>query len=433
MTAIYQNVTQKNHNRYRPKPLRRLDKVVIILLALCQILQHYKGLFQNASITILLCLFPYAVNKLINMRRIKLNQLAAVLPLIMFLVYQVIDHGTSVLELGQGVVLITFIIAIASGCFDTSYFVKVVTNISIAASICIIIQYICYYLLGFHLQLAPTQLLLESSEQWLKLAQTGRYSIRGNLMRFYRPSAFFLEPSHMFIYMFSPLTIALFTATSKKQVRLAALMGVGMVLSTSGMGILTVLLLFGLYMGKKGGMDKRFLIKRLFRPGTILTLLSFAGLCAILYFNVPFVRNSVERIFSSGEDYSNAFSGRTDSGMRLIQGMKKQQYIVGAQGNLKGINAALTGFTDTMFRFGIIGLVLSYAFYIRGLLTLKNEFFWIAALILVLSFFSQHTHMRFFLLYATFMYFEGYRKYGTKPNKWRKKQAFRPILTVVEE
>lgn len=412
------------------RPLRREDKVAIILLALCPILQHYKGFFVNASVTILLLLTPYVFMKLSAHSHVQRWRFGIVLPVIVSFMFQVVDHGTDVTELGQAIIVAVFLVAIANGSIDTSYFVKIITSISVLACICIILQYICYYVLGFHLQMVPTSLLLPRSQQWVLLAQTGRHSITGKMIKFYRPSAFFLEPSHMFMYMFSPLTIAMFADNGKKTRRIAFLLATGMILTTSGMGVMATAMLYALYMGKKGGKNKRFTLKKIFQPRNLFAILMAIVLCIVAYFNVPFIRNSVERIFGSGVDYTNAVSGRMDSGFRLIQSMSGMQILLGVKDGLSGVTASLSGLNETMFQYGIVGVILSYIFYVRGLWTLKNEYFWVAVLILIVSLFSQHTHSTFFILYATVIFFDGYKKYGLCKN-WHQRKNGRVLLDRV--
>lgn len=385
-----------------------IDRIVICLLAVCPILQHYMGPFVNAAVSVLLIVFPYAVLKLLK-KNIRVRELKIVFPLIVYHLYQIIDHGTSITEIGKVVLFIVYVIVIANACFDTAFFVKVITFVAAAACICIVLQYFCYYILGFHLQMVPTSLLLPRSQQWVLLAQTGRYSVTQKLIKFYRPSAFFLEPSHMFIYMFTPTTIRVLSARTVRQKMLSLLLLGGMVLTTSGMGILCAAALFALYLGKTRRNNKTFSLKRFFRPANLILMACLIVVFIAAYYKVPFLRNSIERVFSSGSDYGNAVSGRLDSGWKLLQNIHGIQWVFGVSESLSGITANLSGFIEALYQYGIIGVILSYLFYLRGL-KLKNEFFWVTIIILAVSFFSQHTHSTMFLIYAVFVFFEGDRR-----------------------
>lgn len=388
-----------------------LEKLVVTVLALCPILQHYKGIFVNASVTLLLLMFPYVVLKLLHVGSIKMKRLTLVFPLMLTFLYEVASHGTSVTEAGQAVVFIVYFTAVAAGCLDTKHFVRAVTGVSVIASILIIVQYVCYYILGFHLQLVPTDLLLDKSEQWVLLAQTGRVSVTGKVISFYRPSSFFLEPSHMFIYTFTPLLITLLSPDfGKKQFCIAALLTVGMVFSTSGMGIASAAGAWVLFLGKNGGKSSRLDIRKFFRPRSVLIFLILVVGVIALFIWVPFFQRSVLRVFSSGMDYKNAVSGRVAGGAKVLSGLSTTQLIFGVADNTVGVTAPMTGFSEEMYKHGIIGTAISYLFYIQGLLRLKDQYFWVCFLAIVMSFFSQHSHSSFFMLYCAFTFTEGFRQ-----------------------
>lgn len=408
------DIIKKNHCEKQLSFVNVIDTLIPVLLALCPILQHYKGIFINAAVSVLVIFFPYALYVLIKhsyKRSIDLSNIKIVLPLIVFFLYRVADHGTSVTELGQAVVFIVYLTVIASNFFNTERFMRAITVVSLAACACIVIQYFCYYILKFHLKLVPTSLLLPRCEQWVLLAKTGRYSITGKHLSFYRPSAFFLEPSHMFMYMFTPLTVSLLSSNCKRNKIIALILAIGMILTTSGMGIMTVLMLYVLYLGKMSGEDTEFSFKKLLQRENVIKLALLVVLGVVAYFCVPFVNSSIGRIFTSSSNYSNAVSGRLSSGWNVIKSLHGWQVIFGAQDGMSGITASMPSFNGVMLQFGIIGVILSYVFYVRGLFKLKNEYFWVAFIIVVASFFTAHTHSSFFILYAVFVFFNGYKKY----------------------
>ena len=398
-------------NSQKDRLILFLDRVCTFLLALTPLLQHYRGIFVNASVSLLLVIFPYCAIRLIAEGKALRGRLTLVFPLILFFLYKVVDHGTSVTEAGQAFVVAVYAVAIAAGCFDTKFFLKCVVAISLTACVLIILQYICYYLLGFHLQCAPTSLLLERSQQWVKLAQTGRASITGRATRFYRPSAFFLAPSHMFLYLFTPFLITLLSPEqSGRQKRIALLLTCGLVLCTSGMGIFTTIGGWLLYIGKKGGRSNRFSLGKFFRPRNIAVLAGLAVIALLLYLYVPFFQNSITRVFGSGYDYTNAIEGRVGLASVLVKSMSSLEWLIGVSDNLAGIEFNMSGFYGTLYMYGILGLVISYWYYGQSLLRLKNQYFWVGAVMIVVSLFSAHTHSTFFMLYSMFIFTEGYRE-----------------------
>ncbi len=401
-------------NRYETSLNQRrsstaLDRMCIILLAMCPILQHYKGPFVNAAVSVLLLVLPVAVMKLLMKGRFSATDLGFAFPLVLYFFYKVMDHGTTVTELGQAVVFSILVISIACGCFDTKYFIRVITVISAVASICIILQYICYYVLHFHLQLVPTRLLLPRSSQWILLAQTGRASVTGRVSRFYRPSAFFLEPSHMFIYMFTPLLLLLLSKKfGRKERNLSLLLTTGMVFSTSGMGIMMAIGIWMVFLGKQGK-DHAFTLANYFRPEVIIVLMALLIIVVVMFLRVPFFHNSIVRIIGSGDDYTNAISGRVSSGNRLLREMHGMQLLFGTGDSLAGIEFNMAGFHATMYQYGIIGVILSYIFYLQGIFRIKGTYFWLTLIILALSLFSSHTHSTMFMIYSTFVFVDGFR------------------------
>lgn len=104
---------------------------------------------------------------------------------------QMVDHTISMGKVIYAAFIIVVFVAIACGCVNIKYFIKCTTLISVAASICLIAQYGCFYLFGFHLQFVPTQFLLPESSAWILGVKTGLFGINGEPNGFYRPSAFF--------------------------------------------------------------------------------------------------------------------------------------------------------------------------------------------------------------------------------------------------
>ena len=383
-----------------------IEKICVLLLAMCPILQYYKGFFVNAAITVLLIVTPYALIKILKKRYISYNDLLIVLPLIVFFLYKVVDHGTTFLELGQSVVFTILVIAIACGCFNTKYFIKIITIVSIVACICIIIQYIFYYVFGFHIQFAPTSLLLERSNHWVLGVETGRYSITGKMTSFYRPSAFFLEPSHMFTYMFMPLLLLILSNdNSGRKKGMAALLSLGMILSTSGMGIMTTLGAWIVYIGMRDGV---FCISNYFQPYKLFVILILVAVVALCFFEIPFLQRAILRIFTAGSDYTNAIAGR-NKGNRMIQDLSDLELLIGRDDLLSNVKLYMSSFSETMCKYGIIGTIISYLFFVQGLFNLKGSYFWISLVIIILSFFSAHTHSTMFLIYCVFVFVEGFK------------------------
>ena len=393
-----------------------VDEFFSFLFAVSPILIHYKGPFINAGITVLILLFPYEIYKILKRPFMKGRDFMLIVPLLLYWGFKILDHGTSVTEMGQVMIYAVLVLVYAAGMIDPKHLVKMAVLVACFASVCIIVQYICYYLLHFHLQLVPTRLLLSSAGQWVKLAQTGRISITGKAIAFYRPSAFFLEPSHMFIYLCAPLYHQLLAPVfGKEEKRRAVLLTVGMLFSTSGMGILAAAGGWLLFFGKRRG-DRavRLSLSNFLQPGTLLLFGSLLVLGLALFFNVGFFQKSILRIFSSGSDYKNAVSGRVSEGMAFIGQLRGKELLIGLSDHYSEVEFHMTAFNATMYKYGIIGTVLSYVFYVRSALYEKDAYRWIAVLLIIASFFNPHTHGTIYMLFFVVFLLDGYKAEGTE-------------------
>ncbi len=391
------------------------DKFVTFLLVMCPILQHYKSFFMEASAVICIVLLPYFALKLLYKR---VFVFGAVLPLILFSLYEIVNHGTNIMEIAREMLLLVYFLAAASGAIDLKFYIKSATLIAIVACILLIIQYFCYYVLGFHLQLIITPFLKSSASQWIALAQTGRISVSGNLMKFYRPSAFFLEPSHLTIFLTPILTILLL---SKKRNILhfltVILISLGMVLSTSGMGIVLVIGLWALFIFNKltkeaNGFTEK--IRMLFKPKTLIFLLVFCLIVFVLYLTIEPIRMSINRIFLSSSSGKSAISGRTSTGFKLIKELVGWEFWFGKSdwGNVHKWN--MTGFFYPFYTQGLIGMLLSYGFYVLSLFKTKSSYFWLSLIVIGLSFFTLHTNAAYYMMYFVFFMLNGFDKTNDK-------------------
>ena len=105
---------------------------------------------------------------------------------------------------------------------------------------------------------------------------------------------------------------------------------------------------------------------------------------------------------------STAISGRTQQAISLILNkMKGLQYVVGVSDSVEDITFNLPGFFATMYKYGLIGTVLSYVFYVCCAVFTKGAYRWMAIIILGISFFTAHTHGTFYMIYYVLMLMDG--------------------------
>jgi len=387
-----------------------IDRVGAFFLALTPILQHYNGLIVDAGVSVLVVLFPWIalriVNKIMRYPTIKRQQLYIVLGLLMFLVFRTVIHGFTIMFLIYNVVMIVYFIGAAIGCINVKYFLKSAAGIAMLACILIMIQYVCYYILGFHLQLVPTSFVLPEAEAWKLGAQTGLAGITGKMGSLYRPSAFFLEPSHMFLYTFPHIFMMLFSPKMNwRKIGIAILFTIGMVCSTSGMGIVTVAGAWGAFFAFANGRENRLDIRNALkaRNFTMLMALAFAGVAAIIC--VPFLRAAVMRFLDSSN--RGAIAGRTRLANDLLATLEGTKLWFGVTNSTTGIGFNMSGYAATRYKFGIIGTILSYTTYVWGIIGLRRQYFWISILVVAVSFFSAQTHGTFYMMYYVLIILEG--------------------------
>ncbi len=394
---------------YANKNASVLDPYVAVLIAIVPILQHYLGVINNAATTVLVLLAPYLCLRLIpTLRNFKLSNLKFVFVLMVFFAYKLINHGTSFSEIAQVGIMLFYLLCLSQDVIDTKSLKRAAIIVAMIAGIALLFQYFCYYILKFHFKMVPISCLLSESEQWVLGAKTGLANIKGQMGRLYRPSAFFLEPSHLFMYSFPVLFISLFSQENQKINRIAAIIiSVGMVLCTSGMGIAVVIGAWILFFAFGNFKDGTFKIRNILCKRNLILIISFLAVVALAIAFVPFVRNSVVRIFTNSEG-STAIDGRTEVALITLKKLTPIQLIFGVSDTTKNFKFNMPGFMATLYKYGIIGVLLSYEIYVKGLLKFNMSYFWYTVIILVASFFSAHTHGTFFMLYYVFLLKEGY-------------------------
>ena len=388
---------------------KRIDVVVACILALMPILQHYVGIIDNASTTLLLLVSPYLFIRVLCSGTVNYKNISLLFVLSVFFVYKLFDHGTNFTELAQVILMLFLFLSMAQDGIDTESVKKALTFIAAAAGACLLIQYACYYILGFHLQLVPDKALLPECKQWILGVKTGRYGINGVKSSFYRPSAFFLEPSHLFMYSFPALVLSLFGKNKKrKDWIITLLITFAIVLSTSGMGIAVTAVAWGAFFLLSNEENGTYSFKNIFRKRNLIMVGVILSVVVLAIVFVPFVRNSVIRIFSSSEG-STAIAGRTALATRELKKMTSLEWIFGVADNTKALSFNVPGFMAMAYKYGVIGIVFSYEFYVKSILKLNVGYMLVSTIIVIVSFFSAHTHGTFFMLYYVTLLMEGHR------------------------
>lgn len=387
-----------------------IDAVCAFLIAVSPLLQHYRGLFRNTGFTVLLLVFPVLFFRfLLRMRddgNVDRNCLLAIMPLLLYEIYTSVTHDISAGNVAYGGFMLLMFIFIASGSLNTRFVFRSALLTAKTASALIIVQTMLYYLLRFHLRIIPVALLLPGSDIWIGRALYG-VSRAGEM---YRPSGFFLEPSHMFLYCVPLLCILLLMpGVDKYRIRSAVLISCGLLLSTSGFGIVLVFAVWGAYMVLyRNETEIGPVLLKLLTPRSIIALIGVMTILVVSYFTVPIVQGTITRIFDSQTGTSVAVSGRVRLANDLIGDLSGIEILIGTTSRQEGFDFNVAGFHATLYKWGIIGVLLSYIYYGRGLFRLKGAYFFISAIIIVISFFSAHTHGTFYMLFYCLFIMNGY-------------------------
>ena len=352
-----------------------MQLVCAVVIALIPILFSYKQIFfiSPTYLALILCV-PFILIRLTNKKIVKnLGWIAA------YLFYCLVCHGVGGAEIIVTVLFLIYALAANSGVFDEKLIWKSVVVISCIATVGILLQTLCYYLLGTRLFLCPTNLMdesiwmnygVETSDQVLSLA-------------LYRPASFFLEPSMFAQYVvLGIMYLRLSEAKNKKSFRIAVFLSVGVIASTSGIGIATLIVVWLLSYWTEIVENKK-LLKGLFG------ILTFVIVFFIAYFVSDSLKESVLRVFGLSETSNyNAFSGRTNGVEFMFEALKGKtelwygtgEYIVRwyTWGFLGGI-------FRTIYEYGMIGAILFVLVFLSLGLKTKSWHRWIAFYMLALS------------------------------------------------
>lgn len=379
-----------------------IDRISAFLIAVSPILQHYKGLYENAGFTVLIVAILFLLLRFFkNGGRIQVK--AEIVPLILFEFYTFLMRNWSISRLLYVGFFVILFLLISDGYVNFSYIFRYALGICLIAVILLYAQYIAHYLLGYNLNLRPLNLLVSQDVIWVRHANSGGTS------SLFRRAAFFLEPSHMFLYMFPVLAILLLSpGVNQKRIRISIILTSGLILSTSGFGIVASVLLWVVYFAfsrpeQNNKNPDSPTVKKTFPISLILAPILIILLVVILYFTIPFVQQSINRLLDS-----TAFDGRTRLARNYVNNISGIDVLIGRAGLTSEIDFNLPGFYATYVKWGIIGLILTYWYYVQGLFKLKNAYFWITLIICVISFFTAHTHGTFYMMYYVVYLSMGY-------------------------
>lgn len=259
---------------------------------------------------------------------------------------------------------------------------KIIIAVSILSTLMLILQYISFYILHKYFVFAPIDLYLDSIYDRYYFQVTTGFSGPN-----FRPCGLFVEPSHLATYSLFGLVCSLFKNTpDKRNIYLSLCITLGIVLSTSGLGIVCSIGLWGLYYFLRilKGQIVTVLPK-------ILSLLVTAIVILISLYQTSTFRPIIKSYFDAyiyaqkgmGDKVKQPLTGRTGTYEDFLS-LSMEEKIWGIGYDVK--TGYLTTFNMALYNMGIIGIC-SYYFMLYGLMHKKDDFTQgLCILLMVLSF-----------------------------------------------
>lgn len=318
-----------------------------LLLALLPVLMMYNIPVINMGVSTILILVSAIFLILLSLANKKLNLNSIVCAFLLYFFY--IAFKSNITGVCLCIAIIIHLLAISNGVADEKHLQKYFETIACIAAICVIVQFSLHLIFNIHIPLIKIDWCLSEMESYRLMITTGF-----DEEEMYRPSAFFLEPSHFAQY--ASIGLASSLLLGNPDYKKAFLISAGIIFTTSGMGIVIVAVIWCAFplIATKGLSSKK--LKR-------IIFLSIVGIVAIFILRqMPFFQNSLARI-TGGVEHSNtqynAIWGRTLYWSDYISPMKGKELAFGyGAENLPDVY--FTGIMSIIYSYGIVGLVLFY-------------------------------------------------------------------------
>lgn len=266
-----------------------------------------------------------------------------IFPLIIFYLYAIPKCDSKNVLLCISVIV--HITAISYGAVNVEYLRKYYEVISLFAAICVIIQFSVHLVTGHHIPMININWCLDEMAQYRHQILTG-YT-QENM---YRPSAIFLEPSHLAKYCATGL--ASYLLNDNPQIEKAVVVSLGIFVTTSGMGIVMVFIVWGWWLmsrseGYSFSSKTLYIIAGIFGLGILLLLLN----------KIPFFNSVLARITGRNASGYNAIEGRLFWWDTYFGNGAWKEMIFGF-GTESLPDKYFTGVMELLYSYGIVGVCL---------------------------------------------------------------------------
>ena len=329
--------------------------------------------FLNISLgSVLLILFvPYVLLRMIPGFKLHKSKVS-LFPFLLLYTYIVFRTDGNIARVVLCIAAIIHIYGATRGVINIEKIRKVLEWFAILNAVLIIIQVLSYYGLHMRIQYIPRGIIhREFIESYVFLAPSGLF----------RPSALFLEPAHYSQYCCFALISALFPARGKANLKRAAVIALGCILTTSGMGIMITFGIFVWYI----------VFAKSSKGAKIINIVKWVPIIAIvivILLQIPFIQTAFQRVFSSVDGY-NAIQGRIGNWDSAIGTMQTRDLWFG-YGDGAEYPYYLAGLADTIYKYGIIGVALEFFCFLYLLMKKFRNFESCYCIVFILLFCFAH-------------------------------------------
>jgi len=284
-------------------------------------------------------------------------------------------------------------------CLDIQKAKKWIINIALIASVCLIIQSLMHGILSIHIPMLPTFIL--NDEQ---LASYGYSIIHGMSegANIYRPSSFFLEPSHF--VQFSCLAIALLLFDNekeeKKNIKKAIFVTIAVIATVSSTGFALLLILWGIWVLFGDNKDKT----PKWGKAIVISIMLIGSASFVFVSSNSVLGVYFQRILPSNlKNLADSQEGRFWAN-RYLNDFSASEWMFG-----KGIGTVphgyFMGYARIIFQLGLVGFILFLLVIFIGMIKGNKISRIIGLLYVVLLFGAEFDVFRYIIFYLSFVFF----------------------------
>lgn len=244
-----------------------------------------------------------------------------------------------------------------------------IENVAIIMSAIVMFQCFLYYF--FHTSITINRSFLLPFQDFLAkdVKQYVNIATMVSDSNVFRPSAFFQEPAHFSQYCSIGLVSLLLRTTSLKNYK-AIFVSIGIILTTSGLGIAVVLMLWGVsFVYNNNGITRETISKIFF--GVVVVIF----LCSLMYLFFESFRHAVNRIFIPYAGHYSAIEGRLWS-RSFLYNLSTTEKVFGRNFRNMPVYGSdktryyMTGIVELLYCQGILGTAIFLAMYFSMMLKL---------------------------------------------------------------